>query len=74
MHDKINQALDEIRPALRADGGDVDLIGFDSETGVVTVRLTGMCNRCPMAGITLKNGVESILKKKFKEVTKVVAE
>ena len=53
---KIIQAIEEIKPALQADGGDIDYIGL--EDGVVVVRLTGACKGCPMANITLSRGVE----------------
>ena len=71
MREKIEAALANIRPALQADGGDVELIGVDE--GVVKVRLTGACGGCPMAKMTLRNGVERILKEKVPEVKEVIA-
>jgi Fe-S cluster biogenesis protein NfuA len=71
MNDKIKAALDQIRPALQADGGDVELVGI--KDGVVSVKLTGACGGCPMATMTLKNGIEKILKEKVPEVKGVVA-
>jgi len=57
MRDKIEEVLNEIRPALQADGGDVELIDFHE--GVVTVRMTGACGNCPMSMMTLKQGIEA---------------
>ena len=71
MREKVEAALADIRPTLQADGGDVELIGV--EDGVVKVRLTGACGGCPMAKMTLRNGVERILKEKVPEVKEVIA-
>jgi Fe-S cluster biogenesis protein NfuA len=71
MLDKVKAALDTIRPALQADGGDVELIGVND--GVVTVRLTGACSGCPMATLTLKEGIEQRLKELVPEVKSVEA-
>ncbi len=71
MRDKVEKALDEIRPALQADGGDVDLVDVSDE-GVVTVKLTGACSGCPMAQMTLKGGIEKRLKEVVPEVKEVV--
>ena len=72
MQDKVKEALDKVRPALQADGGDVELVGVDDK-GVVTVRLTGACGGCPMATMTLKNGIEKTLKKEVAGITEVQA-
>jgi Fe-S cluster biogenesis protein NfuA len=71
MREKVVAALDKIRPALKADGGDVELV--DVKDGVVTVRLTGACAGCPMSIMTLKNGIERIVKEEVPEVKEVVA-
>lgn len=71
MKEKIEAALTRIRPALQADGGDVQLI--DVKEGVVKVRLTGACGGCPMATMTLRNGIERILRAEVPEVKEVVA-
>lgn len=71
MREKVVAALDKIRPALKADGGDVELV--DVKDGVVTVRLTGACAGCPMSIMTLKNGIERIVKQEVPEVKEVVA-
>jgi Fe-S cluster biogenesis protein NfuA len=69
MKEKVQEALDKIRPMLQADGGDVELV--DIEDGVVKVRLQGACAGCPMSQMTLKNGIEKILKKEIPEVKSV---
>jgi Fe-S cluster biogenesis protein NfuA len=69
MKEKVQNALNKIRPMLQADGGDVELI--DVKDGVVTVRLQGACGGCPMSQMTLKNGIEKILKKEVPEVVSV---
>lgn len=71
MREKIEQVLDQIRPHLRADGGDVELV--DVSDGVVTVRLTGACQGCPMSQMTLKNGVERVIKENVPEIKSVEA-
>ena len=71
MNEKVKAALDLIRPSLQADGGDVELV--DVKDGVVKVRLTGACGGCPMSTMTLKKGIERILKEKVPEVKEVIA-
>jgi len=71
MRDKVEKALNKIRPALQADGGDVELV--DVKDGVVKVRLTGACGGCPMSQMTLKMGIERQLKKDIPEVKEVQA-
>ncbi len=71
MREKIQAAIDRVRPALQADGGDVELV--EVKDGVVSVRLTGACGGCPMATMTLKNGIESIIREEVPEVKEVVA-
>jgi len=66
---KVQKALDEIRPNLQADGGDVEFVAF--EKGTVKVRLQGHCAGCPMSQMTLKQGIENFLKKTIPEVVKV---
>jgi len=72
MRDKVETVLNEVRPSLQADGGDVELVDV-SEDGVVKVRLTGACHGCPMAQMTLKQGIESYLKKAIPEIKSVVS-
>ena len=68
---QVKEALDEVRPHLQADGGDVDFVGI--ENGVVKVRLKGTCANCPMSQMTIKWGVENYLKKKIPEIKSVEA-
>lgn len=70
MQEKIQAAIDKVRPMLQADGGDVELIDV-SDDGVVKVRLQGACKGCPMSQMTLKNGIERIIKQEVPEVKSV---
>ena len=71
LKDKVETALNKIRPALVADGGDVELV--DVKDGVVKVKLVGHCAGCPMSQMTLKNGIERMLKQEIPEVKQVVS-
>ena len=71
MQEKVEHVLDQIRPNLRADGGDVELV--DVKDGIVSLRLKGACAGCPMSTMTLKNGIERMLKAEISEVKEVVA-
>ncbi len=71
MEEQIKKALDEIRPALQADGGDVEYVGLEGD--IVKVRLKGACGGCPMATLTLKNGIETVIKKRVPGVASVQA-
>ena len=71
MNENIQAVLNQIRPALQADGGDVELV--DVKDGIVSVRLTGHCGGCPMSTMTLKMGIERLLREKLPEVKEVVA-
>ncbi|MDR2578545.1 MAG: NifU family protein [Chitinispirillales bacterium] len=70
MHDKIEEAISEIRPRLQADGGDIEFVGV-TEDNVVQVRLRGACAGCPGAAMTLKMGVERVIKEKVPEIVRV---
>lgn len=72
MKEAVKNALDQIRPNLQADGGDVELVSI-SDDGVVDVRLKGACAGCPMSQMTLKMGIEKYLKKAVPEVKEVRA-
>ncbi len=72
MKEKVEAALNKVRPQLQMDGGDVELVGIDPD-GVVKVRLKGACGGCPMSQLTLKMGIERILKKEVPEVKEVVS-
>jgi Fe-S cluster biogenesis protein NfuA len=71
IEEKVKTALENVRPSLQADGGDVEFVSV-SDSGEVSVKLTGACGCCPMATMTLKNGIESYLRKEIPEVTAVV--
>ena len=73
MKDRVEKALDLIRPALQNDGGDVELVDVDEESKVVKVKLTGACGSCPMSQLTLRMGVERVLKEEIPEISEVVA-
>ncbi len=68
---RVQDALDEIRPRIQMDGGDVELVAIENTT--VKVRLTGHCAGCPMAAMTLKNGVETLIKQRVPEIKEVEA-
>lgn len=71
MKERVEEVLDKIRPSLVADGGNVELV--EVKDGVVKVKLTGACAGCPMSTMTLKNGIEQILRQEIPEVKEVVA-
>lgn len=71
MKEKVETVLEKIRPALQADGGDVSLIDVE-EDGTVKVKLLGACGSCPMSTMTLKNGIERLLKQEIPEVKEVL--
>jgi Fe-S cluster biogenesis protein NfuA len=71
--ERIEEVLETIRPAIQADGGDVELLEFDEGSGVVEVRLLGACESCPISMMTLKQGIERRLKGKVEGVQEVVA-
>ena len=73
IEEKIKKALDKVRPSMQADGGDVEFIKWDKKTGQAQVRLAGMCVGCPMSQITLKEGIETEVKKAVPDVKEVVA-
>jgi Fe-S cluster biogenesis protein NfuA len=72
MKEKVEAALEEVRPALQRDGGDVELVEV-TEDGVVKVRLQGACRGCPMAQMTLQMGIERVLKEKIPDIRNVEA-
>jgi len=73
VKDRVEKALDLIRPALQNDGGDVELVDVDEESKIVKVKLTGACGSCPMSQLTLRMGVERVLKEEIPEIEEVVA-
>lgn len=72
MREQVNEVIDEIRPALKADGGDVEIVEI-TEDGTVKVRLVGACGHCPMSTMTLKMGIEKRLKERVPGVKEVVS-
>ncbi|HME45657.1 MAG TPA: NifU family protein [Syntrophorhabdales bacterium] len=72
MKEKVEAAINKVRPALQADGGNVELVDV-SPDGVVKVKLTGACGSCPMSQMTLKMGIERVIKQEVPEVKEVVA-
>lgn len=73
MKEQVEKALDLIRPALQNDGGNVELVDVDEEKKVVKVRLTGACGSCPMSQMTLRMGVERVLREEIPDIAEVVA-
>lgn len=69
---KVEEVLDRIRPALRRDGGNVELVDI-TEDNVVRVKLQGACGHCPMSAMTLKGGIEAEMKRSLPEVKAVEA-
>lgn len=72
MREKVEKALEKIRPMLMADGGNVELIDVSAD-GVVKLKLTGSCGCCPMSQVTLKMGIEKLLKQEVPQIKEVVA-
>lgn len=73
MQEKVKDVLDKVRPYLVRDGGNVELIEVNDGTGIVKVKLVGACAGCPHSKMTLKNGIEKILKQEVPEVKEVIA-
>jgi len=71
MLDRVKKTLEKVRPSLQADGGDVELVSVDD--GIVKVRLTGACGGCPFSQMTLKTGIERVIKEDIPEIKEVVA-
>ena len=72
MKEEVQKAIDLIRPSLQADGGDVELVDV-SDDGIVKVKLTGACRGCPMSQMTLKMGIEKMIKKHIPDIKEVIA-
>ncbi|TVP77964.1 MAG: NifU family protein [Gemmatimonadales bacterium] len=71
--EQIQDVLEQIRPALHADGGDVEFLGFDESEGIVHLRLLGACESCPISMMTLKEGIEKRIQNSLPEVNEVLA-
>jgi len=72
MKEEVQKAIDLIRPGLQADGGDVELVDVSAD-GIVKVKLTGACQGCPMSQMTLKMGIEKIIKNQLPDIKEVIA-
>lgn len=72
MQAQVEEVIEVVRPAIQADGGDVSLVGVDPSSGVVTVQLHGACVGCPSSTVTLRFGIERIMKDRVPGVTRVV--
>ena len=73
IQEKVEKVLDKIRPYIQSDGGDIDLVDINEAEGIVRVKLHGACNTCPSATMTLKGGVERMLRQEVPEIKEVVA-
>jgi Fe-S cluster biogenesis protein NfuA len=72
MKEQVQKAIDTVRPSLQADGGDVELVDVSAD-GIVKVKLTGACRGCPMSQMTLKMGIEKVIKKMVPEIKEVLS-
>jgi len=72
VHVQVEEVIEIIRPAIQADGGDITLLTVDQESGIVTVQLSGACVGCPASTVTMKAGIERIMKDRVPGVTAVV--
>lgn len=73
LKEKVEESLATVRPGLQADGGDVELVDVDDDSGVVSLRLMGACRGCPMSTVTLKMGIERVLREQIPQVSRVEA-
>lgn len=73
IEENIKKYIEDVRPSLQADGGDVEYVRFEEETGTAWVRLKGSCHGCPMSQITLKQGIEKYLRDNIPELKSVEA-
>jgi Fe-S cluster biogenesis protein NfuA len=73
IEEKILETLVGVRPYLQQDGGDVELVDFSAQTGILRLRLTGACKTCPMSTMTLRAGIERVLRKAIPEIKRVEA-
>lgn len=71
LRDNVEAAIDEIRPALHMDGGDCEIVNVDEQEGMVSLRLLGACGGCPMSTLTLRHGIERIVKERVPQIRQV---
>ncbi len=71
LHDEVEAAIDQIRPALHMDGGDCEIVNIDESEGTVSLRLLGACGGCAMSTLTLKHGIERIVKERVPQIRQV---
>ncbi|MHA1541410.1 MAG: NifU family protein [Candidatus Hodarchaeales archaeon] len=73
INEEIANSLDQLRPALQRDGGDVEFVEYESDTGILKVRLMGACRGCPYSQMTLSQGIKKALQQNFPQLTDVVS-
>ena len=73
INEEVANSLDQLRPALQRDGGDVEFVEYESDTGILKVRLMGACRGCPYSQMTLSNGIKKALQQNFPQLTDVVS-
>ena len=73
INEKIANSLDQLRPALQRDGGDVEYVEYETDTGILKVRLMGACRGCPYSQMTLSQGIKKALQQNFPQLTDVVS-
>ncbi|MHA2278157.1 MAG: NifU family protein [Candidatus Kariarchaeaceae archaeon] len=73
INEEIANSLDQLRPALQRDGGDVEFVEYESDTGILKVRLMGACRGCPYSQMTLSQGIKRALQQNFPQLTDVVS-
>ncbi len=73
MHDRVQDALDKVRPALKADGGDARIVACDEETGTVSIQMLGACKGCPLSQLDFAYAIDSLIRREVPEVREIVA-
>jgi Fe-S cluster biogenesis protein NfuA len=73
MHDRVEKALDKVRPALRADGGDARVVACDEETGSVSIQMLGACKGCPLSQLDFVYAIESLIRREVPDVREIIA-
>ncbi len=73
MHSRVEEALDKVRPALRADGGDARVVACDEESGSISIQMLGACKGCPLSQLDFVYAIESLIRREVPEVREIVA-